>query len=129
MIERWLLPIILLLLILPLFVNAMQRPFVHPLFDLAVVGLGLVCLGVLWLRIRAADRRAADERQRAEADRDRLSLALGRERATLASVIASMSEGLAILDADRIVRYANRPAARSCSASSPAPRWACTSRR
>src|SRR3954471_1611666 len=108
--ERWLLPLFLLL-VSPLVVNAIQQSPSHPLADLALVALGLVCLFVLWLRIRAGDRRAADDRERAEADRDRLSLALGRERATLASVIASMSEGLAILDADQIVRYANRPAA------------------
>lgn len=110
-VERLLLPLVLLLLVAPLIANALQRPLVHPVVDLTFVGLALVCVGMLWLRIRDADRRAADERQRAEADRDRLSLALGRERATLASVVASMSEGLAILDADQIVRYANRPAA------------------
>jgi signal transduction histidine kinase/ActR/RegA family two-component response regulator len=110
-VERWLLPLVLLLLVAPLFVRAFDRPFIHPVVDVTLVALGLLCLGVLWLRIRAGDRRAAEERQRAEADRDRLNLALGRERATLASVIASMSEGLAILDADRICRYSNRPAA------------------
>jgi signal transduction histidine kinase/CheY-like chemotaxis protein len=110
-IERWLLPLLLGMLLVPLIVSVINRPFFHPVVDVSLVGLGLACLSVLWLRIRAGDRHAADERQRAEADRDRLSLALGRERATLASVIASMSEGLAILDADRIVRYANRPAA------------------
>jgi signal transduction histidine kinase/CheY-like chemotaxis protein len=109
-IERWLVPSLLVLLVAPLVVNAATQSSAHPLVDLALVTLGLLCLAVLWLRIRAGDRRAADERERAEADRDRLSLALGRERATLASVIASMSEGLAILDADQIVRYANRPA-------------------
>jgi signal transduction histidine kinase/CheY-like chemotaxis protein len=109
-IERWLLPALLLLLVAPAVANAVSQSSAHPLVDLVLVALGLLCLGVLWLRIRAGDRRVADDRERAEADRDRLSLALGRERATLASVIASMSEGLAILDADQIVRYANRPA-------------------
>lgn len=110
-IERWLLPTLLILLLVPLTVNLIDQQAVHPGFALALTALGLGCLGALWLRIRAVDSHAADERQRAEADRDRLSVALGRERATLASIIASMSEGLAILDADRIVRYANRPAA------------------
>ena len=110
-IERRLLPVLLVMLLVPLLVTVVTRPYFHPVVDVSLVGLGLACLVVLWLRIRAGDRRAAEERQRAVADRDRLSLALGRERATLASVIASMSEGLAILDADRIVRYANRPAA------------------
>jgi signal transduction histidine kinase/CheY-like chemotaxis protein len=109
--ERVLLPLLLVLLFTPLLVSVLDRPFIHPAVDISLIVLGLVGLSVLWLRIRAGDQRAADERQRAEADRDRLSLALGRERATLASVIASMSEGLAILDADRIVRYANGPAA------------------
>jgi signal transduction histidine kinase/CheY-like chemotaxis protein len=111
-VERWLLPLLLAGLLLPLLVSVINRPFIHPAVDVALIVAGLVGLAVLWLQIRAVDRRAADEWVRAEADRDRLSLALGRERATLASVIASMSEGLAILDADRIVRYANRPAAR-----------------
>ena len=111
-VERRLLQALLLLLLVPLVVNAFYRPFIQPLVDVSLLGLGLLCLGLLWFRIRKGDRLAADERRRAEADRDRLSLALGRERATLASVIASMSEGLAILDADRIVRYANRPAGR-----------------
>jgi signal transduction histidine kinase/CheY-like chemotaxis protein len=110
-IERGLLLIVLALLIVPLLFNAFISPFIGTAVDFIIVGVALICLGVLWFRIREADRRAADERHRTEADRERLSLALGRERATLASVIASMSEGLAILDADRIVRYANRPAA------------------
>jgi signal transduction histidine kinase/ActR/RegA family two-component response regulator len=110
-VERMLLPVVLLLLVAPLVANAVQQPLAHPIVDLTFVAVCLLLLGVLWLRIRDADHRAAHERLRAEADRDRLSLALGRERATLASVIASMSEGLAILDADQIVRYANRPAA------------------
>ncbi len=100
-----------ILLLLLLMMSLSDRPLVHPALALTLVAIGLACLGVLWLRMRAADSAAADEHLRAEADRDRLSLALGRERATLASVIASMSEGVAILDADRIVRYANRPAA------------------
>jgi signal transduction histidine kinase len=79
--------------------------------SIVLAGFGLLCLGLLWLRTRSAERQVAAERQRAHADRDRLSVALGRERATLANVIASMGEGLAILDADRIVRFANRPAA------------------
>jgi signal transduction histidine kinase/CheY-like chemotaxis protein len=110
-VARWPLPATLVLLLLPLIINLADRPLVHPMLAFVLVGLGLACLGILWLRIRAVDSAAADERQQAAADRDRLSVALGRERATLASVIASMSEGLAILDADRIVRYANRPAA------------------
>jgi signal transduction histidine kinase/ActR/RegA family two-component response regulator len=110
-IERWLLPLLALLLLSPLLVSALDRPFIHPVVAVALVALGLACLGVLWLRIREGDRRAAREWQRAEAEHDRLSLALGRERATLASVIANMSEGLAIVDADRICRYSNRPAA------------------
>ena len=110
-IERCLALVVLLLLVTPVVVNAIDRPFIHPVVDLALVALGVLCVGVLLLRMRAGDRRAADERERAEADRDRLSLALGRERATLASVLASMSEGVAILDADQIIRYANRPAA------------------
>jgi len=110
-VERALLPLLLTVLLAPLLVSAVDRPLIHPVLDIGLIVLTLLGVSFLWLRIRAGDRRAADERQRAEADRDRLSLALGRERATLASVIASMSEGLAILDADRIVRYANRPAA------------------
>lgn len=109
--ERVLLPLLLAALLVPLLISVVTRPFIHPVVDLSLVALGLAGLIVLWLRIRAGDRRVADERQRAEADRDRLSLALGRERATLASVVASMSEGLALLDADLICRYSNRPAA------------------
>jgi signal transduction histidine kinase/CheY-like chemotaxis protein len=108
--ESGLLPAILVLLVAPLVVDIVDPAAGHPLLDVSLGCIGLVCLVVLWLRLRASDRRAAHERARAAADRDRLSLALGRERATLASVIASMSEGLAILDADQIVRYANCPA-------------------
>lgn len=111
LVERILLPLLLAGLLTPLLVSVVSRPFIHPIVDVSLIAIGLAGLSVLWLRIRAGDRRLADERQRAEADRDRLSLALGRERATLASVIASMSEGLAILDADLICRYSNRPAA------------------
>jgi signal transduction histidine kinase/CheY-like chemotaxis protein len=110
-VELALLPILVALLLVPLLVNVVSRPFIHPIVDVLLVALGLAGLCVLWLRIRASDHRAADEQQRAEADRDRLSLAVGRERATLGSVIASMGEGLAILDADLICRYSNPPAA------------------
>ncbi len=110
-VERWLLPAILLLLLVPLIVNMFDHPPVPPFLALLLVGLAVACLGMLWLRMRAADTAATDERLQAEADRDRLTVELGRERAALASVIASMSEGVAILDADRIVRFANRPAA------------------
>ena len=114
-IEALVIPLLLLIVLAPLMVHVvgdvLQRPLVHPSVDILLVLLGLVCLGLLWLRIRSSGRRVAAERARAHADRDRLSVAVGRERATLASVIASMSEGLAILDADRIVRFANRPAA------------------
>ncbi|MGE3268062.1 MAG: ATP-binding protein [Chloroflexota bacterium] len=110
-VERPLFPLLTVLLITPPIINALDPPYLHPVVDILLVCLGLSCLGLLWLRIRTSDRSAAAERQRTEADRDRLSVALGRERATLASVIASMGEGLAILDADRIVRFANRPAA------------------
>jgi signal transduction histidine kinase/ActR/RegA family two-component response regulator len=110
-IERWPLPVMVVLLLVPLIINLSDRSLIHPVLAVALVILGFACLGVLWQQMRAADSAAVDERQRVEADRDRLTVALGRERATLASVIASMSEGLAILDADRIVRYANRPAA------------------
>ena len=109
--ERMLPPLLLALLVIPLIVAVQNRPFFHPVVDLLAIGLGYICFCVLWLRIRAGDRHTADERQRAVADRDRLSLALGRERSTLASVLSSMGEGVAILDADRIVRYANLPAA------------------
>ncbi|MCC7372851.1 MAG: response regulator [Chloroflexi bacterium] len=110
-----LIPLLLLLVLAPPVVhalgNALDRPIVHPSIDMLVVALGLICLGLLWARLRAFSRHTSDERQRAHAVRDRLSVALGRERATLATVIANMGEGLAILDADRIVRFANRPAA------------------
>lgn len=114
-IEAALIPLLLVLLLTLLVAHAVgdviDRPYLHPGLDILLVSLGLACLGLLWHRIRAGERKAATERERAHADRDRLSVAVGRERATLASVIASMGEGLAILDADRVVRFANRPAA------------------
>lgn len=107
-IDASLIPLLLTLLLAPLLLHALgdilDRPLVHPSIDILLVGIGLACIAVLWQRIRSSDRRVAAERERAHADRDRLSVAVGRERATLASVIASMSEGLAILDADSTLR-------------------------
>ncbi|MBI4491539.1 MAG: PAS domain S-box protein [Chloroflexi bacterium] len=51
------------------------------------------------------------ERKRTEAERARLLEAVEGERAALAAVMASMSDGLAILDAGRQVRYCNARAA------------------
>lgn len=47
------------------------------------------------------------ERERAEHERAALTAALAQERATLLSVMASMSEGLLVLDSARRIRYCN----------------------
>jgi signal transduction histidine kinase len=47
------------------------------------------------------------ERQRIEGERARLTVAIEQERATLAAVMASMSDGLLVLDAAHQVHYCN----------------------
>jgi PAS domain S-box-containing protein len=47
------------------------------------------------------------EEKQAQIERDRLSAAVAEERATLAAVMASMSDGLIVLDPTRRVRYCN----------------------
>src|ERR687895_1395008 len=47
------------------------------------------------------------ERKRAEKERARLTVAIEQERATLAAVMASMSDGLLVLDAAHQVHYCN----------------------
>lgn len=110
--DVWLLVLLGVVVVTPLLVDLREGSSLQLLGDVAFVGLGLACLVLLWQRLRAWDRQASDERRLAEAVQGRLSLALGRERSTLVSVLASMSEGLAILDADLVIRYANQPAAR-----------------
>lgn len=61
--------------------------------------------------IRDLERQIA-ERERAEEERARLSAAVERERATLAAVMAGMSDGLMVLDTADCVRYCNARAAR-----------------
>jgi PAS domain S-box-containing protein len=51
------------------------------------------------------------ERKRAEAERARLQQAIAEEHAVLTSVLASMTDGLVMLDGEHRVRYANAQAA------------------
>src|SRR5581483_4925277 len=51
-------------------------------------------------------RDVSERKQRTE-ERDRLTAAIEQERATLAAVMASMSDGLVLFDKDGLVRYCN----------------------
>ena len=61
------------------------------------------------MRERLATRTA--ERERAEQERLRLLLEIDRERTTLAGIMASMSDGLVVVNAAREIRYCNAQAA------------------
>jgi signal transduction histidine kinase len=79
--------------------------FSSPLPLTRVTEVGQLTTAVGEMRDRLAARTA--ERERAEEERDRLMAAIERERAMLARIMASMSDGLVVIDSAQVIRYCN----------------------